>query len=254
MELNLNLQRLKHIKSGESVYDALLHLGGKATTTQLVKKIAKSLNEPEEFVRSDVKKVLRAAVINGYLVRHGAKYLLSRSSRTVHTDSGKRQLNSTSSLNKKETRYNTFPTWWNRFWNRFVTFRNQDSPPDSNISVEEQSSYNDLHTTGTAEINKLEQDTLIDSITSTETDVSQGSMSLNSESSTPSNESGRNVVSDLVSTISETEQNEPISSIPVKEHESDVSFKSIYSDYPLEDLERDISSINESKNRNYAID
>lgn len=130
-KMNLNSQRLEHIKRGESVFEAILHFGGKASFPELVKRIANSVSQPEDVVRTDVKNVLRAAVINGYLVRHGKDYLLSRSCRTYHTDSRNRITKPSSgrkSENVAATSTFRYPTWWSRFWNRFVVFKqNQES-------------------------------------------------------------------------------------------------------------------------------
>lgn len=144
MNFNTNQQRLKH---GESVFDALLHLGGKATFSELVKRIAESVKKPENDVESDVKHVLRAAVMNGYLIRHGRHYLVSRSCRTMCTDSRNRKVgSSTSGTNEddvKESSFTTFgfPLWWNRFWNRFVVSKERnemrcDRNTDENLTNE----------------------------------------------------------------------------------------------------------------------
>lgn len=128
MYFNSNQQRLKH---SESVFEALLHLGGKATFSELVTQIAESVRRPESAVESDVKQVLRAAVLNGYLVRHGKNYLISRSCRTMCTDSVNRNSSTSKTQEEedvKERNFTTFgfPLWWNRFWNRFVVSKERN--------------------------------------------------------------------------------------------------------------------------------
>lgn len=229
MELNLNSQHLKHIKSGESVFDALRRLGGRASSKELVKQIATSLNEPEEAVQSDVKHVLRAAVVNGYIVRHGKNYLLSRSCRLLCTD-GKCHSNKTSSK-KKETMgsSSTFPTWWNRFWYRFVAFKKSD---DSS-SAEEQLSSNDMHLDNSCltELNKLNTGTSMNLIPSDKTDTER------------MNESTGNEV--------EPEISKPESSVPIIERENNISLKSIISEPPPKESERNNSfqSISSSESK-----
>lgn len=119
MNFKSNQQRFKH---SESVFEALLHLGGKATHAELVKRIAESVGKPEDAIESEVKHVLRAAVLNGYLVRHGKNYLISRSCRTMCTDSRNSTTDGTRNEDEKESSFTVFgfPLWWNRFWNRFV--------------------------------------------------------------------------------------------------------------------------------------
>lgn len=149
MNLNLNSQRLENLKNGESVFEAILHLGGKATFSELVKRIANSVSQPEDAVQSEVKQVLRAAVLNGYLVRHGKNYLLSRSCRTMYTDSTNRKTKSSSSEKKIEdngiasSSNFRFPIWWSRFWSRFVVVKEKNescaaqSPEEENLNCNE---------------------------------------------------------------------------------------------------------------------
>lgn len=230
MELNLNSQRLKHIKRGESVFEALQHLGGKASSKELVQQIASSLNESEEAVQSDVKQVLRAAVVNGYIVRHGKNYLLSRSCRSLHTDSGKSRYNATSSKKKKaDVRTNsisTFPNWWNRFWHRFVTVKNRDD--DS--SAEQQISSNDVRKTHSTELNKFDTETSMNLNPSDQIDAAQ------------TNESkDNNFVSSILLQEADSKISKPESSVPIQECESKILLEPITSDTPTKELEHNIS-------------
>lgn len=143
MNLKLNSKRLEHIKSGESVFEALTHLGGKASSSEIVKRIANSISQPEHIIEPEVKQVLRSAVVNGYLIRHGKNYLLSRSCRTLYTDSGNRRINSSACGKKKgdakHSSFRTFgfPIWWQRFWNRFVVSKESNDESGSEQSTEQ---------------------------------------------------------------------------------------------------------------------
>lgn len=126
MNSNVN-SPLKHTKHGESVFEALLDLGGKATFSELLRHISRTVKQPEGVIQAEVKYVLRASVLNGYVVRHGKNYLISRSCRTWHTDSGSTNSRKNEE-NGNETSFRTFgfPFWWNRFWNRFIVVKGKD--------------------------------------------------------------------------------------------------------------------------------
>lgn len=227
MNLNLNSQRLEHLKNGESVFEALLRLGGKATFSELVKRIANSVSQPEDTVQSEVKQVLRAAVLNGYLVRHGKNYLLSRSCRTMYTDSPNRKTKASSNEKKIEddgvasSSNFRFPIWWSRFWSRFVVVKEKNescsaqSPEEENLNCNEPDS-------------ELPHK--------------------NVEMAVPLNELETNVLEDTPSvSLQETEENKPqvnkrlahkrranksqaISTVPLEELETDGPFESILTD------------------------
>lgn len=160
MKFNLNSKRFEHIKNVESVFETLIHLGGKATSSEIVRQMAKLVGQPEDVVHSEVKHVLRVAVVNGYLVRCGKNYLLSRSCRTFCTDS--------SSTEKKEGEASSFttfgfPIWWNRFWNRFVASKEKKESLAAQSTNENSLHCNEPHSTCSTELNDpesgLEQET-----------------------------------------------------------------------------------------------
>lgn len=229
MDFDSNSHRLKHIKDGESVFEALLQLGGKASFPEVVEKIAKSISQPEHIIKSDVKQVLRTSVMNGYLVRHGKDYLLSRSCRTWYTcDSAKRS--SPSSEKKKEDVGTTasttfgFPFWWNRFWNRYVSFKGKDQSCSSLSSAERQLDDNEP-------INATSTDKGV-SISSIQTDHQKNTL-LMTECSVPSNEfSGNSASIMLQETEADQEANETesISKMPITKPACNVSSESFATD------------------------
>lgn len=235
MNLKLNLKRLEHIKNGEIVFEALLHLGGKATFSELVERITNSVSQPEDVVQSEVKQVLRAAVINGYLVRHGKIYVLSRSCRTMYTDSPNSKIKPSSSEKKIEeggvasASNFRFPIWWSRFWNRFVVFKERNESCSAESPEKET-------------LNGNEPDSERECLRSTDADISHKSVSM----AVPLNDLEANVFDDSTSvSLQETQENkpQPISSGPLEELETDGPFESILTDSRPNARRKELASV-----------
>lgn len=156
----MNFNNLKHVRKGESVFDALLQLGGTATYPELLSQISKSTRKPENVIELEVKQVLRTSVVNGYLERQGKSYVLSRSCRTWCTDSSGSSKTSgiigrtkRNDVRKDGTSFTTFgfPKWWNRFWNRLVVVKEKKDDDcttqgtDQNISNSKDDSSTEIN-------------------------------------------------------------------------------------------------------------
>lgn len=228
---NLNSQRLENIKNGESVFEALLHLGGKATFSDLLKRIARSVSQPEDVIRPEVKTVLRASVMNGYLVRHGKNYLLSRSCRTLYTDSsssGKRE----EFVEESSFRTFGFPIWWNRFWNRFVVCKEKDSARNAK---ENPLNCNEPHSSCSSELNDLESVLELETeAESNQADTPKDIIETTDYASDSLNTIEENVVGNCDSiSPPETEANEPKSNslfTIAEPNETETKFESIFTD------------------------
>lgn len=225
MNLKLNSKRLEHIKSGESVFEALSNLGGKASSSEIVKRIANSVSQPEHVIQPEVKQVLRCAVVNGFLIRHGRNYLLSRSCRTLYTDSGNRRIKSSAHRKKKvdaqASSFSTFgfPIWWQRFWNRFIVSNESKDGAPSEQSTEP-NPLNCNESLSSTELNDLvpslvrEAESLSEPTTPTPNTISMA------DASVPVNKSEENVLQNYpLMSLDEKEANEPksMSEVPIEE-------------------------------------
>lgn len=62
--------------NGQSIMTAFKSVGNKATLDDLSKFIARSINQPEEYLRNEVMNVLDRGVDDGFLLKCGQHYLL----------------------------------------------------------------------------------------------------------------------------------------------------------------------------------
>lgn len=62
--------------NGQSIMSALSSMGNKGTLDDLSKHIAESINQPEEYVRSEVSNVLERGLNDGFLLKQGQYYVL----------------------------------------------------------------------------------------------------------------------------------------------------------------------------------
>lgn len=87
--------------NGQSVMLALESMGGSATVDDLTKHIGVLIEQSDDLVKPEVKKVLRRGITNGFLQRRGKNYFLFNQSNAYEVDSKpkrKRKADSSPSL------------------------------------------------------------------------------------------------------------------------------------------------------------
>lgn len=67
-------REIQKANSGKILAGTLQSIGGEATTDDLLSTISYHIGQPEEHIEMELKKTLREAVRNGFLVRTNRKY------------------------------------------------------------------------------------------------------------------------------------------------------------------------------------
>lgn len=155
--------------NGRRVMSALRSLGGKATASELTRHIAILINQPEGFIKSEVKQMLGIAVTNGFLLRQGKNYCLLNALHMWQYDcyfDRKESLFSSTDEKEQEGKCGSgkhrslsfkIPTWWKRFWKRFFT---QPLPETSTTIIEGTICASPLQSSGTDEAEQHQVETL----------------------------------------------------------------------------------------------
>lgn len=63
---------------GKLVASAIQSIGGKGTTGDLLEEISQVVGQSEGIIESEIKRVLRQAIRNGFLVKEGKTYLFPK--------------------------------------------------------------------------------------------------------------------------------------------------------------------------------
>lgn len=63
--------------NGQSIMSAFISMGNKATLDDLTQHIARSIQQPEEYVRNEVNNVLDRGLKDGFLLKHEKYYVLA---------------------------------------------------------------------------------------------------------------------------------------------------------------------------------
>lgn len=90
MEPHLNQNRYAAEQKryyGQTVMAAIQYLGNAATAVELTRYIAVTHGQPEELVRSEVRRALHRGVTTGFFVKRERTYFLSGQDQRFHVDS-----------------------------------------------------------------------------------------------------------------------------------------------------------------------